>query len=190
MNTDPAFDEKAIAMVEEYRRQQERERIAWNKANRTAIKTLRTKLLSIGGDRISPQPHPDIRILAKHGILMEFPVILRMGEPNRCHENVAWLWKSRGPRSRLIGMAIGYALTADGMWRPHSWALSKTKGVVSIIETTVERTQYFGVGRVEKAKTINENKQTTEIMKWTTEKARSKQANRNRMRSRTKRTRE
>lgn len=148
--SDPAFDEKAMAMVEEYRRQQEQERIAWKKANRTAIKTLRAKLLSIGGNRISPQPHPDIRLLAKHGILMNFPIKIKMMEPNRCHENVKLLWEDRTPRSRLIGIATGYVLgedgdDGDGMWRPHSWALSKTKGVVSIIETTMPRTKHFGV---------------------------------------------
>ena len=113
--SDPAFDAKAVAMVAEYQRQQEQERLAWNKANRTAIKTLRTKLLSIGGNRISPQPHPDIRLIGKHGISMNFPVKVKLMEPSRCHENVAWIWETRTPRSRLIGIATGYGLTTDGM---------------------------------------------------------------------------
>jgi hypothetical protein len=53
---------------------------------------------------------------------------------------------SRGPRSLLIGIVTGYALTEDdGMWRPHGFALSKAKGVISIIETTSMRTAYFGI---------------------------------------------
>ncbi len=43
MKTHPAFDEKAVAMVEEYRRQQEQERIAWNKANRSGNQNLAHK---------------------------------------------------------------------------------------------------------------------------------------------------
>src|ERR1700751_4909369 len=98
---DPAFDATAAAMVEEYRRQQEQERIAWNKANQAAIKALRAKLLSIGGDRISPQPHPDIDLIAEYGDLMSFfPVKMKPMELNRCYENVARLWETRTPRSR------------------------------------------------------------------------------------------
>ena len=135
-------------MVADYQRQLEKERRAWNKEKRHAIKTLRAKLLAIGGDRISPQPHPDIRLLATHGRLMGFPPKLKEMEPCHCHENVERLWNIRTPRSRLIGIATGYALTGDdddGMWRPHSWALSKTKGVISIIETTMIRAKYFGI---------------------------------------------
>jgi hypothetical protein len=164
VTSDPAFDAKPAAMAEEYRRQQEQERIAWNKANRTAIKSLRTKLLSIGADRISPQPHPGIDLIAEYGNLMSFfPVKMKPMELNRCYENVARLWETRTPRSRLIGVATGYALTDDGMWRPHYWALSKTKGVVSIVETTpVERILYFGIAWAEKTK--NQTNQT-ETMK-------------------------
>ena len=150
MSADPASDAKISAMAAEYQKQCEQERLAWTKANRTAIKTLRTKLLSIGGDRISPQPHPDIRLLAMHGRLMGFPPKLKEIEPCHCHENVELLWSTRTPRSRLIGIATGYVLGddqdgCDGVWRPHSWALSKTKGVISIIETTMLRTKYFGI---------------------------------------------
>jgi hypothetical protein len=72
-------------------------------------------------------------------------------EPNRCHDNVSELWKGRGPRSRLFAIVTGYALTDDdsdpddGIWRPHSWALSRTAGRILIIETTLERSQYFGL---------------------------------------------
>jgi len=144
--TDPVFDAKVATMIAEYQRNQELERRAWTKANRSAIKTLRAKLLAIGGDRISPQPHPDVRILAAHGRLMQFPTKLKEMEPSRCHVNVERLWNARTPRSQLIGIVTGYGLTDDdGMWQPHSWALSKTKGVISIIETTMLRAKYFGI---------------------------------------------
>jgi hypothetical protein len=147
---DPAFDAECAAKIAEYQKQCELEELAWTKANRTAIKTLRTKLLAIGGDRISSQPHPDIRLLAKYGGLMEFSPKLKEMEPCHCHENVERLWSTRTPRSRLIGIATGYVLgddqdDSDGVWRPHSWALSKTKSVISIIETTMIRAKYFGI---------------------------------------------
>jgi len=57
--------------------------------------------------------------------------------PGDCHNNVRKLF-----RAKLIEKVIyGYALSKDGLWRNHSWGLSK--GV--IIETTAERIAYIGV---------------------------------------------
>jgi hypothetical protein len=126
--------------IAEYQRKEEEEKRAWTKANRSAIN-------DIGGTRISPQPYPFIRIIVEHGNLMRLPSRLRIMKASHCHDNVNRLWAARTSRSRLIGIATGYALADDnyGMWRPHSWALSKTKGIVSIIETTVLRAKYFGI---------------------------------------------
>jgi hypothetical protein len=62
-------------------------------------------------------------------------------EGNRCHENVACLWDQRKKRSKLKGIATGYALNEDGMWRWHSWGLTATH----ILETTVAMLRYFGI---------------------------------------------
>jgi hypothetical protein len=129
------------------KRAYEEEARTWARANRLAIKTLKAKLLSIGGQRISPQPNePGAVVTARYGTLEEFPVTLRKMEANRCHHNVKVLWTTRKPKSRLAGIGHGYALSEDGMWRPHSWAISGTKGNYRIIETTTEiRIKYFGV---------------------------------------------
>ena len=143
--------EKLPARIARYERQEEKKRLAWAKSNSSAIKTLRAKLLDIGGTSISPQPHPYIRFIADHGRPQDFPAIIRVMKPSDCHGNVFELWVNRTKRSRLVAICIGYALTDDGdggMWCPHSWALRKTKGVVSIIETTVSRTKYFGIAYV------------------------------------------
>jgi hypothetical protein len=134
-----------LRQIDEYQRQYPKEKTAWRKENRSAIKNLRVKLLKIGGTRISPQPHPDIRFIVDHGRPHDYPVIFKEMEPSSCHGNVFELWVNRTKRSRLVAICTGYALTDhdDGMWCPHSWALRKTKGVVSIIETTVSRTKYF-----------------------------------------------
>src|SRR5262245_16943905 len=58
-------------------------------------------------------------------------------EPCRCHSNAAHLWcRSRGK----IAIVSGYALSDDGLWCQRSWGLDGE----SIIETTCERTAYFG----------------------------------------------
>ena len=75
---------------------------------------------------------------------MEGSITYRRMEPSQCHLNVARLWNERKKGSRLIGVGTGYALSDDGLWRGHSWGLTK-KG---IIETTVRRVKYFGLSLV------------------------------------------
>lgn len=60
--------------------------------------------------------------------------------PCRCYENsvrLAYRYPKRYQR------AIGYALSVDGLWRPHSWALDVKRK--QIVETTEKRLIYFGV---------------------------------------------
>jgi len=69
------------------------------------------------------------------------------GEPNRCHDNVAAVLEICGGMEgapNLLG-ATGYALSEDGLWRQHSWAVGDEG---EIFETTVGRTAYFGVSIV------------------------------------------
>lgn len=58
---------------------------------------------------------------------------------NGCHQNVASLWKS--PKRRIIGVATGYALSEDGLWRQHSWGVLRD----GLLETTERRDKYFGI---------------------------------------------
>ncbi len=58
---------------------------------------------------------------------------------NGCHQNVASLWKS--PKRGIIGVATGYALSEDGLWRQHSWGLLRD----GVLETTERRDKYFGI---------------------------------------------
>ena len=106
--------EKLTARIARYERQEEKQRLAWAKSNSSAIKTLRAKLLDIGGTSISPQPHPYIRFIADHGRPQDFPAIIRVMKPSDCHGNVFELWVNRTKRSRLVAICIGYALTDDG----------------------------------------------------------------------------
>jgi hypothetical protein len=113
----------------------------WAEANQAAIASLKAKLFTIGGDKISPQPCPFVSEIASHGVLVELPIKLRQMDGNRCHHNVASLWEQRKKHSRLKAIATGYALSEDGMWRWHTWGLAATH----ILEATAVRLQYFGI---------------------------------------------
>jgi hypothetical protein len=62
------------------------------------------------------------------------------GEPSQCHDNAFALWETKPERYMVV---TGFGLSRDGIWRPHSWCVDRTTG--KIIETTKERTKYFGV---------------------------------------------
>jgi hypothetical protein len=65
---------------------------------------------------------------------------MRLGEPSACHPNAAMMFvRSR----RRVRIASGYALSADGLWRQHSWGVDVEDG--RIIETTERRLRYYGI---------------------------------------------
>lgn len=64
---------------------------------------------------------------------------LKRGKSSMCHQNIASSWKAR--RFGIIGIATGYALSEDGLWRQHSWGLLRD----GILETTELRVKYFGI---------------------------------------------
>lgn len=41
----------------------------------------------------------------------------------------------------IVGIATGYALSGDGLWRQHSWGVLRD----GIFETTETRLKYFGI---------------------------------------------
>lgn len=41
----------------------------------------------------------------------------------------------------MVGIGSGYALSADGLWRQHSWGILRD----GILETTERRIKYFGL---------------------------------------------
>lgn len=67
--------------------------------------------------------------------------IIRPGRQSACHHNVVELLAG----DRTLGAATGYALSADGLWRQHSWGVCSSG---TVIETTAERIAYFGVDAV------------------------------------------
>ncbi len=105
------------------------------------IPKLRRVLLALGGEMLVAPPNADPLIpeLIEFGFVFSSPVAMRAGRASECHANVARLWAHK--RRFLCAIGTGYALSEDGLWRQHSWGISRTR----IIETTVPRVAYFGL---------------------------------------------
>jgi hypothetical protein len=108
-----------------------------------ARRALRDKLLSLGGEEALVRPSDvtpeEIERLMSRGKLWPgsraHADFYKM-EAINCHGNSACLMKEG------FGEVVnGYALSEDGMWRPHSWVLQKDG---RLIETTKRRKAYFG----------------------------------------------
>ncbi|WP_260703867.1 hypothetical protein [Edaphobacter flagellatus] len=110
-------------------------------AEQPELKPLKALLLRFGGIFLvaPPKPDPDITLLLESGFLMHGRVVTKPMRSSMCHQNVAAVWKRRKPR--IVGIATGYALTEDGLWRQHSWGILRD----GMLETTCEREKYFGV---------------------------------------------
>ena len=109
---------------------------------------LRDKLLAIGGDVIVPVFEEDLDKLLKRGRVFKGPVTMMKGEPIRCHQNTAELYRNNlnNPHQDLR-IVTGWGMTIDndglGVWRQHSfiWDMKNKR----VIETTEKRDIYFGV---------------------------------------------
>lgn len=99
---------------------------------------LKRILLGIGGWSVClPADEPDLEAIVRRGRRFSGDAELVEGEPRECHANSARLSLVL-PGAQLC---TGYALSDDGMWRQHSWVIVGER----VVETTVEREQYFGV---------------------------------------------
>jgi hypothetical protein len=106
------------------------------------ILELKKLLLALGGHEVVAPVVPDstIPFMIANGIVFPSRVVLRKMQDSDCHINAARLWSEK--RYGIIAVGSGFALSEDGLWRPHSWGLDD-RGYV--IETTVKRTKYFGI---------------------------------------------
>jgi hypothetical protein len=103
--------------------------------------TFRGNVLEHGGEDVvhvfGPDPHLDL-LLTQGGIVGDdLKRTFKRGEPSGCHGNAVRLYLT----GKADFITTGYALSEDGLWRQHTWANTKTK----LIETTVQRTMYYGV---------------------------------------------
>jgi hypothetical protein len=105
--------------------------VAWNR--------LAHVLLSHGGERVVPPLTPDllIDVFRTRGRLWSSPVRFVPGQASACHRNAVALWRA-GDASAV---GSGYALSDDGLWCEHTWAVADDG---QLIETTEPRVAYSG----------------------------------------------
>ena len=116
------------------------------KAAVARMNKIREKLLAAGGWQICLSPTDDDSEIVADGVFwMPENISFRSerGEPSNCHRNAADAWKRSRSKDK-IAVGTGYALSKDGVWRPHSWLFRETKIGVAIYETTEPRIAYFG----------------------------------------------
>jgi hypothetical protein len=104
------------------------------------FKDLRRTLLRLGGLGVcAPESDPLLDEILAHGVVFDASGAKRLrGRDNRCYENVSRLCLKHPDRFQIV---FGWALSADGLWRSHAWALEGER----VVETTVVRVLYFGV---------------------------------------------
>lgn len=108
---------------------------------RPDLQELRAKILEFGGEEvliegIDNPPNEVKRLLSRGKLWQGNAARMKKGLSNRCHGNAACLM-----HEGLGEVVNGYALSADGLWRPHSWVLTPEDG---LLETTKKREAYFG----------------------------------------------
>ena len=114
-----------------------------------ALKPLHDLLLSHGGEyTLLPVKEEDLDKLLTRGYIQSgWGARMSKGEGSRCHANSAFLWDANRKHAAIV---TGYGLSADGIWRQHTWVVNvddcvhKRKKLFRIYETTVKRKLYFG----------------------------------------------
>jgi hypothetical protein len=106
---------------------------------------LRRRLLLLGGEDTAVTFDKDIEQIIQKGLACKgWAARMIKGQPCRCHQNAGNL-ADRNPNVRV---ATGYALSPDGLWRCHSWAVDTTIGFSTsghhVVETTERRVAYYG----------------------------------------------
>jgi len=104
------------------------------------LKDLRRRLLRLGGLEVcAPESDPALDEILARGVVFDANGAKRIrGRDSHCYENVSRLWLKHPDRFQI---AFGWALSADGLWRSHAWALEGER----VVETTVPRVLYFRV---------------------------------------------
>lgn len=111
---------------------------------------LKKLLFQFGGEAcVLVFKDPDKERIISRGILIVPTMINRIpGDPCECHKNSAKYWKRmKRKKSTAASIMTGYALSEDGVWRQHTWALN---AIGDVVESTEERVGYFGFALTEK----------------------------------------
>lgn len=112
------------------------------------LKKLKKRLLEFGGTRFQVDwylqhelPEERCKKLLEQGQLFDHTICRSKhikGLDNECHANAMVLAKLKSYQH-----FFGLALSEDGIWRVHSFCM--TKSLKTIVETTEPREAYFGI---------------------------------------------
>jgi hypothetical protein len=96
------------------------------------LERLKELLLNLGGEFLvaPPKPDQDVPMVLERGFLMSGPIMFNVMESSSCHRNVASIWIRK--EFGVVGIATGYALSDDGLWRQHTWGVLRD----GVLETT------------------------------------------------------
>lgn len=108
-----------------------------------SMEGLARSLVAFGGWRlVDPGFDEDLlKITARGQLWSGHGAVRAPGTPSQCHRNSALCWEANADR---LVLATGYALSADGLWRQHSWCVKIDGNKPRIVETTERRVAYFG----------------------------------------------
>lgn len=100
---------------------------------------LRNRLLKEGGEEVVPNKEPDLEILLNQGhVIQPIEVLNYNMQDSQCHRNARALYLDD---ASVTDIGTGWALSDDGLWRQHSWAMRGDE----IVETTQDRVLYYGI---------------------------------------------
>lgn len=100
---------------------------------------LRNKLLGYGGEEVVPNKEPDLEMILRRGSILQPIEILNYNmQDSQCHRNSRLLYLDD---SSVTDIGTGWALSGDGLWRQHSWAMRGDE----LVETTQNRELYYGI---------------------------------------------
>ena len=104
---------------------------------------LKERLLSFAGEAVClPAYEPDLENILSYGqFWLGYNAERMLGEDCHCHSNSALLWEVNKDKTVIC---TGYALSADGMWRQHSWLIHRKPRSNRVVETTEPRILYYG----------------------------------------------
>jgi hypothetical protein len=118
-------------------------------AGQPCIRDLRDRLLPLGGTTLAITPDRTanamfVSLLLHCGRITSGKYTrLRLMRQRECHYNSIRLARRHPKRYQR---EIGFALSADGLWRSHSWLWDIKAN--QIVETTEIRTLYFGMTQI------------------------------------------
>lgn len=113
----------------------------WKSGKYNELKKLREKLLKkFGGEEVVPVRETQLDKLLNKGNLIKLDSrIFIRGRSSQCHQNSCLLYQQN---DCITHIGTGWALSEDGLWRQHSWAIKNNN---ILVETTEDREKYYGI---------------------------------------------